>query len=169
MGLQRIENANYYDFIWDSPPCTHYSIARTTAKTPRDFEGADAIVAKTLEIIEYFDPPLWLMENPQTGYLKTRPVVAGIPHQDVTSCKYAYLYKEQTRLWGTFPFALRPPCTRHDPCEFLENGRHPHLAQRYGVRGQTQQQLFTIPPDLCGQIALYATSWLESHNVEHNV
>ena len=27
------KNANYYDFIWASPPCTHYSIARTTAKT----------------------------------------------------------------------------------------------------------------------------------------
>ena len=108
------------------------------------------------------------MENPQTGYLKTRAVVAEIPYQDVTYCKYGYLYKKQTRLWGTFPFALRAPCARQDPCEFIEYGRHPHVAQRYGVRGQTQQQLYTIPPDPCGQIGLYATSWLESHNVEHN-
>ena len=30
------------DCIWASPPCTHYSRARTKAKTPRDLEGSDA-------------------------------------------------------------------------------------------------------------------------------
>ena len=39
------------DLVWASPPCTHYSRARTTAKTPRDLEGSDALVNKTLEII----------------------------------------------------------------------------------------------------------------------
>ena len=34
------------DCIWASPPCTHYSRARTKAKTPRDLEGSDAIVQK---------------------------------------------------------------------------------------------------------------------------
>ena len=31
---------------WASPPCTHYSIARTKAKTRRDLEGSDALVRK---------------------------------------------------------------------------------------------------------------------------
>ena len=43
-----------FDFIWASPPCTEYSKARTRAKTPRNFAGADAIVSKALEIIDYF-------------------------------------------------------------------------------------------------------------------
>ena len=34
------------DCIWASPPCTHYSCARTKAKTPRDLEGSDALVRK---------------------------------------------------------------------------------------------------------------------------
>ena len=34
----------YFDGIWASPPCTHYSIARTTAKTARDLIGSDAII-----------------------------------------------------------------------------------------------------------------------------
>ena len=42
--------------IHASPPCTQYSIARTTAKTPRNLELADALVQRTLEIIEYLSP-----------------------------------------------------------------------------------------------------------------
>ena len=62
--------SGYFDAIWASPVCTHYSAARTNAKTPRDFEWADSLVLKTLEIIEYFKPNTWYIENPQSGLLK---------------------------------------------------------------------------------------------------
>ena len=76
-----------YDFVWASPPCQQYSCARTTAKTPRNFALADAIVARTLEIIEHLEPKGWLMENPGTGLLKTRGVVGDCPLSPyVTAC-----------------------------------------------------------------------------------
>jgi site-specific DNA-cytosine methylase len=77
----------HFDFVWTSPPCTEYSVARTTAKTPRNFELADSIVARTLEIIGHLEPKAWLMENPASGYLKTREVVQGLPWRDVTYCR----------------------------------------------------------------------------------
>ena len=45
-----------------------------------------------LEIIAHFDPLMWVIENPATGLLKTRPFM-------VTYCKYGTPYRKQTRLW----------------------------------------------------------------------
>ena len=70
------------DCVWASPPCTHYSRARTKAKTPRDLEGSDAIVQKVLDIIKWYGVP-WFMENPESGLLKSREVVAGLPFKVV--------------------------------------------------------------------------------------
>jgi site-specific DNA-cytosine methylase len=53
-------------FIWASPPCTQYSIARSYAKTPRDLPGADCIVRACMNIVECLQPERWAMENPYT-------------------------------------------------------------------------------------------------------
>ena len=66
------------DLRWASPPCTHYSSARTTAKTPRDLAGSDAMVKKVLDIADELFC-YYLMENPNSGLLKTRAVVAQCP------------------------------------------------------------------------------------------
>ena len=87
------------DFIWCSPPCTHYSRARTKAKTPRDLIGSDAIVQRCLDIIHFWRPKYWVLENPQTGLLKTREVVQGLPFKDVDYCMYGAPHRKRTRLW----------------------------------------------------------------------
>ena len=158
----------HFDFVWGSPPCTMYSCARTTAKTPRDLEGADALVARTLEIIEYFGVP-WCFENPQTGLLKTRKVVRGLPYVDCTYCKFGFPYKKRTRLWTSLPLQLPPPCCKSDPCAtFAAFGMHLCTAQRapgkqHGVRRRegedrcSLEQLYSIPPQLCQAICDAAT------------
>ena len=49
----RIYPSNYFDFVWDSPVCQHYSIARTTGG-PRDLLSADRLVRRALQIITYY-------------------------------------------------------------------------------------------------------------------
>ena len=49
-----------------------------------------------LEIIAHFDPLMWVIENPATGLLKTRPFMERLPWVDVTYCKYCgRIFKEQ--------------------------------------------------------------------------
>ena len=57
-----------FDVIWASPPCTEYSRAKTTGV--RDIVGANKVVQRTLDIIEYFEPKFWIIENLQTGATK---------------------------------------------------------------------------------------------------
>ena len=157
-----------YTFIWASTPCTQYSIARTTAKTPRNFALADSLVAKSLEIINHLKPKGWLMENPATGLLKTREVVAGIPSRDVCYCSYSdgirHKYRKATRLWGFLPaFTPRPMCTRKNLCEFSrETGKHPCCAQQFSHSRRederfTVNELHSMPEALTDDIAEAAT------------
>jgi C-5 cytosine-specific DNA methylase len=167
-----------YDFIWASPPCTQYSRARTTGK-PRDLAGADALVARALGVIDYLRPKAWLLENPQTGLLKTRQVVAGIPYVDVCYCRYndggLPGYRKATRLWGSLPgFEPRPMCTRADPCPLsrqdpaegpAKRPRHPCSAQRRDRDGRAlhaQTTLYGLPAPLTDAIARAAAARVQT-------
>lgn len=155
----------HFQVVWGSPVCTHYSRARTNAKTPRDLVGSDLMVAKLLEIIAYFQPQCWLFENPGSGLLKTRPIVGGIPYKAVTYCKYGYPYRKLTYLWHSpslSSWTPRPPCSLGGYCQHMVGRRHPRTAQRApgkvdGCRvpgdSFSQSELYSMPPELCEAIA----------------
>ena len=87
-----------FRYIWCSPPCTHYSNAKRSGT--RDYDEADSIVRRCLEIIEYYDCEMWYIENPSTGYLKTRPFMADRPYHVVDYCAYEDTgRKKATAIW----------------------------------------------------------------------
>ena len=156
-----------FDAIHASPPCTHYSIARTTAKTPRDLEGSDALVQRTLDCISHFHPKVFILENPHTGYLKSRPVMEPLRPflRVVTYCKYGAAYKKATSIWTNLgpAWTPQPACCKTSPCEHLDNGTHPSTAQRGpgkidgGVRRPRDtfsiHELYALPERLCDELA----------------
>ncbi len=104
---------NYFDIVWGSPPCCSYSklqqswigrkrkgVIFTREIWEEEMKESDKLVKKTLEIIEYFNPELWFMENPQTGELKNRSFMKDVSFYDVDYCKYSdWGYRKRTRIW----------------------------------------------------------------------
>ena len=118
---------NSFDVIWASPPCTEYSRAKTVGV--RKLDEANAIVKRTLEIIRYFNPTYWMMENPQTGLLKHQSVVADLPYNDLDYCKYGMPYRKRTRLWNNIEaWTPRPLCKKD--CGHMNGNVHEQSAQQ---------------------------------------
>ena len=174
----------HFDFVWASPLCTFYSLARSTKKsTPEELAYADSLVQRTLEIVEYFAPVAWAFENPQTGRLKTRPFMLelGSPFKDfkdVTYCKYGTRYRKQTRIWTNLGdhWQPEPICCKSSRCEHFMDNRHPATAQRGPCRNSktkrigddfTQNQLYHIPAALCDELARAAESALRENVAVH--
>lgn len=50
------------DFVWASPPCTEFSLARAGGKR-RDIEGGMVLVAAACDAIAELRPTYWVIEN----------------------------------------------------------------------------------------------------------
>ena len=94
--------------ILAAPPCTMFSLARTRAKTKRDFEGGMIIVKACLHIIWEcrYKPKyrkdgalkFWVLENPM-GFLRQ---FLGYPVMTFDPCDFGACYTKKTDLWGYF-------------------------------------------------------------------
>ena len=127
----------YFDVIWASPPCNTFSRVRRCNVGRNGFTHESIqfdmmnigvpILRKTEEIIEYFKPTLWYIENPQTGLMKDF-INVNFPFFDVDYCKYTdWGYRKRTRIWygGTIHnvFNFKPRVCKKD-CGYIVNGRH---------------------------------------------
>ena len=119
----------YYDAVWCSPPCTQYSIARSHAKTPRDLEGADKLVRRCRDIISYFQPLAYFIENPHSGLLKRRDVVSDLPYVVVDYCQYGWPYRKRTIIFTNATGQRWTKLCEHD-CEASDGKRHTNWAQK---------------------------------------
>jgi hypothetical protein len=141
------------DFIWASIPCEQYSIARTNAKTPRDFPMADSLVNKTCEIINYFkniNPSLiWFIENPDSSLLWKRFNFPEYVRLDY--CQYGAPYRKRTRIATNIQWIPKALC---DPkiCIQCVNGKHKKTAQR----GPSRNDSIRIVGDSCSLDYLHA-------------
>ena|SRR3990167_880323 len=106
---------NVYGII-ANPPCTHFSIARTKAKTSRDLREGMRLVKECLRIIWECSYDLhgssrtsalkfWVLENPATGLLKW---FLGKPVFSYSQNEYGVLSSKRTALWGFFNLPKRP-------------------------------------------------------------
>lgn len=157
-----------FDLIWCSPPCCEYSNQKNSwlGKQLRDGKGgwylydkerqelnmkqSDKLVQRALDIIDYFEPKYWFMENPATGRLKNREVVKDLPFYDVDYCMYSdWGYKKRTRIWTNKkdfkPLKCNKQCgnmegKKHKTCVTTE---HNSPAYRYRIPYKLIRSLFS--------------------------
>lgn len=105
---------------------------------------------RTLDIIRYFNPQMWWIENPRYGKLKEQGILEGVAVLDVDYCQFSdWGYKKPTRIWGSPQLFGSPPklCGPHCPDKHPETNRHKaslggsHMEHTTWDKGR-------MPPDL---------------------
>ena len=105
----------HFKLITASPVCTWWSNLRrswigrklkahgdtiiTSEIIDRDIELYGVpMVDKMFEIINYFNPEFYIIENPKSGRMKDY-ISDLIPYYDISYCMYGLGYRKETRFW----------------------------------------------------------------------
>lgn len=104
---------DYFSIVWASPPCTNYSKLQdgwlgrmrkgeiyTKEIQEKEMNEDDKLVLKALEIIQYFNPEVWFIENPAGSRMKDRSFMKDLPNYIADYCMYSdWGYRKRTRIW----------------------------------------------------------------------
>ena len=155
-----------FDIVWGSPPCTNYSKLQdgwlgrmrkgeiyTKDIQEKEMIQDDRLVLRTLEIIDYFKPEYYFIENPATSKMKDRPYMKDRPFYIVDYCMYSdWGYRKRTRIWTNKKDWNALTCNKQ--CGNMIGNTHKtnlgNTEQRQKTNGKSfcQNDIYRIPPDL---------------------
>jgi hypothetical protein len=143
------------DIIWASPPCTAFSVASIGRnwnhdKTPKT-DGARLgiqLVEKTIEIIKYFNPKYFFIENPR-GMLRKMPIMDEFDRETVTYCQYGDERMKPTDIWTNSDVWIpKPTCKNGDSCHV--SAPRGSVTGTQGLKNAYERS--KIPSELCFEI-----------------
>ena len=134
--------------------------------------ASDKCLAKTREIIAYFDRAQCVIENPADSRLWEWEVARGLLENSVVTsycCFPGYSYRKNTRLASSFRLAL-PRCPGAGLCPAMVGKTHKEHSQKAGggcqPRYKTTDELHAIPAglvdDFCSSTAKCPSETSES-------
>ncbi len=143
------------DIIWASVPCTSFSIASSIYHWTKDLQPKTEtavigykLVEKTLELIDFFQPTYWYIENPR-GLLRKFPIMENLPiRHTVTYCQYGEYRMKPTDIWtNNSHWIPKPICYNEDECYI------PPKTIKGKIPGLNSAQLRSIiPHELCLEV-----------------
>ena len=154
----------YYNVvgILAAPPCTHYAGSGAQYWKAKDSDGRTAqnnlLMEKTLEIVDYYRPAFWVMENPVgrlrrmlRGEYKPGEPQISVPDslKDVVSdiamsfnpYDYGDPYTKKTLLWGEFNTDLE--LNRVEP---IRSNKQGSWLQSLGGKSERTKELRSMTP-----------------------
>ena len=153
----------HFDVIWSSPPCQYFSAARrsnigrfgiTKESMETDIlEKGLPVLRKTEQIIEYLQPALYFIENPQTGRMKD---FVDRPYYDVDYCMYGFSCRKRTRVWTNLIGFDAKLCNKQ--CGSFVDGCHATKATGGSVKqkgqgsGTSKDSRYRIPANLIHEL-----------------
>ena len=145
------------DIIWSSPPCTGFSVASIgrnwnydkTPKTETAKLGIE-LVNKTIEIINYYNPKFYFIENPR-GMLRKMPIMEQFKRHTVTYCQYGDNRMKPTDIWtNSNLWVPKKTCKNGDKCHI--SAPRGSTTGTQGLKGAYERS--KIPELLCKEILL---------------
>ena len=134
----------HFDVIWASCPCDTFSHARfknvgrhgiTRDSIEQDILNIGVpLLRKTEEIINYFQPKFYFIENPDSGAMKR--FIADRPSYVVDYCMYGFNYRKRTRIWTNLENFTPKLCNKQ--CGSFVDGKH--LFNAVGSNGKQKGQ-----------------------------
>lgn len=142
----------YFKLITASPVCTWWSHLRTswigrkcktihpTETITMDILNAEIrkygvpMVDKVFEILDYFNPEYYIIENPQSGKMKDY-INDLVPYIDVYYCMWGFDYKKKTRFWTNLKLNNNKICNHYKHTKTLGHKNH----------GTTLKEKYRIP------------------------
>jgi site-specific DNA-cytosine methylase len=130
-------------------PCTDYALSGARWFKEKDIDGrteeSNKLVRKTIEIIKYFKPVFWVIENPMSRIHTCNPEL-GKPVFKFDPCEFAGYdpihvdsqYRKRTWLWGLFnkpEYKYLPPLLDYNPGW-----------KKYGGKSERTKELRSITP-----------------------
>jgi hypothetical protein len=111
----KIYPRHYFKIVTASPVCLWWSVCRLSWIGRKIKSHGDTVITreiidedidkygkpmvdKVFEILDYFEPEYFIIENPKTGSMKDY-ISSDIPFYDIDYCMYGFDYRKPTRFW----------------------------------------------------------------------